>query len=78
MNLDDLDLDAFGGKVRAMHGADVYEATVQRALAMAICNTSNDRFPDMHSGTERQTSSLTNDAVVAALRSEFLKLVRPH
>ena len=78
MNLDDFDLYEVGEKVRALHGGDVYKAAVHRALAVAIRNTRNDASPDTPAALELQTMALTHDAVVAALRTEFLKLVRPH
>jgi len=78
MNLDALDLNEFGERVRALDGGDVYEATVQRALAIAIRNTVSAASPHTAEGAELQTQALSTDAVVASLRTEFLKLLRPH
>ena len=66
MQLDDLEIHVLGDHVKAVHGEDVYNATLHRALAMAS------------SKSFRTSEELTNDEVLAAVRAEFLKLLRAH
>lgn len=60
MQLDDLDIHVLGDHVKAVHGDDVYIATLQRALAKSV------------------RTALSTEAVLAAVRTEFLKLLRPN
>ena len=84
MDLNDLDICEFGEKVKALHGGDVYEAALRAALATAIRNAvavipdANDLFPNAPARAQVAAHAVTNEAVVAALRAEFLKLLRPH
>ena len=83
MDLSNLDIHELGERVKALYGDDVYDATLARALAIATRNSvpfSNENEPeaDAHAGVEFPQDALTTDAVVAALRIEFLKLLRPN
>ena len=84
MDLDDLDVTELGERVKTLYGEDVYEATLQRALGtatrtlLASLPLPRRDGPDASAGAGRRTAELTNDAVVAALRAEFLSLLRPH
>ena len=70
MHLTDVDIHVLGEQVKAVHGDDVYIATLQRALAVATRNSV--------SGVEASHGPLTTDAVLHAIRTEFLKLLRPN
>ena len=73
MDLSDLDLHELGERVKALHGEAVYDDTLARALAIAT----RDSATSSPSAADA-SDALTTDAVVAALRTEFLKLLRPH
>ena len=73
MDLSDLDIHELGERVKALHGDEVYDATLARALAIAT-RDSVTSSPSAAGASD----ALTTDAVVAALRTEFLKLLRPH
>jgi hypothetical protein len=64
MQLNELDIHVLGDHVKAVHGEDVYTSTLQRALAMA--------------SRQNVQTALTTEAVLATVRTEFLKLLRPH
>ena len=84
MDLSDLDIHELGERVKSLHGDDVYEATLARALAIATRNSApippdaKEAHPDAPAKAELPQSALTTNAVIAALRTEFLKLLRPH
>ena len=84
MDLSDLDIHELGERVKALYGEDVYDATLARALAIATRNSvpsaadENESGADAPAGVEFPQDALTTDAVVAALRTEFLKLLRPN
>jgi hypothetical protein len=79
VDLSDLDVHELGERVKALDGDDVYDATLQRALAIATRNTvpasgeAEDVSPAVSVGPDLPARALTSDAVVAALRTEFLK-----
>ena len=64
MNLNDVAIHVLGDHVKAVHGEAVYTATVQRALALAT--------------RHNVETPLTTEAVLTTVRTEFLKLLRPH
>ena len=70
MHLTDVDIHVLGEQVKAVHGDDVYIATLQRALAIATRNSVT--------GVDVSHGPLTTDAVLHAVRTEFLKLLRPN
>jgi hypothetical protein len=83
VDLDDLDVTELGERVKTLYGEDVDEATLQRALGTATRTLARfpsvtQRSPDASARVRRPTAELTNDAVVAALRAEILKLLRAH
>ena len=78
MDLNDLDIHELGERVKALHGEDVYDATLARGLAIATRNS-------VEAGESRSSpvagdlqGALTSAAVMTALRTEFLKLLRPN
>jgi hypothetical protein len=84
VDLSDLDIHELGERVKALYGDDVYDATLARALAIATRNSvpstadANAPGADAPAEVELPQGALTTDAVVAALRIEFLKLLRPN
>ena len=66
MHVGELDVRELGERVKSLHGEAVYGSTLQCALAIATRNA------------VESPSAPTNEAVLSALRTEFLKLVRPH
>jgi hypothetical protein len=84
MGLGDLDVAALGERVKSLYGEDVYKVTLQRALVMATRNTiaaaaeSNEVSPEARPGIDSIETALTSEAVLSALQTEFLRLVRPH
>jgi hypothetical protein len=84
MGLCDLEVAELGERVKCLYGQDVYQVTLHRALVMATRNTiasatdTNDARHDVRVGCESVETALTTEAVLSALHTEFLKLVRPH
>ena len=84
MHLNDLDIHILGENVKALHGDDVYIATLQRALAVATrksvrpSEAAQGPCPAARHGVEVSEGALTTEAVLDALRTEFLKLLRPN
>ena len=84
MGLCELDVAELGERVKSLYGQDVYKVTLQRALVMATRNTiavaadTNEACPDARPGIDSVRTALTSEAVLSALQTEFLKLVRPH
>ena len=62
----ELDVRELGERVKSLHGEAVYGFTLRCAFAIATRNA------------VESPSAPTNEAVLSALRTEFLKLVRPH
>lgn len=78
MDLSDLDIHELGERVKTLHGEDVYEATLARALAIATRNSVDAAEVRSSAPAGEGQRALTSEAVVAALRTEFLKLLRPN
>jgi len=84
MQLHDLNIHELGERVKSFHGDDVYSTTLQRALAIATRNSvpvsrsAKAECPAAPADVEEPQVALTTEAVVAALRTEFLKLLRPN
>ena len=78
MELSNLDVHELGDRVKALHGDEVYRATLARALAIATRNSVDAAGMRSRSRAGEVQRALTSDAVVAALRTEFLKLLRPN
>ena len=84
MDLSELDVHELGERVKALHGDEVYQAALARALAIATRNSvrsasdASESRPDTPGAGPSPPGSLTTDAVMAALRTEFLKLLRPN
>ena len=80
----DLDVAALGEQVKSLYGDEFFQFVLQRGLAMAIRNTlasatyTKDACPESGGGVEAVQKALTTEAVVSALRTEFLRLIRPH
>jgi len=66
MHRADVDIHVLGEQVKAVHGEDVYTFALHRALTMASRNSC------------RTSEVLTNDDILAAVRTEFVKLLRAH
>ena len=66
MHVGELDVRDLGERVKSLHGEAVYGFTLQCALAITTRNAGE------------SPSAPTNEGVLSALRTEFLKLVRPH
>ena len=66
MHVEEFDVRELGERVKSLHGEAVYGFTLQCALAIANRRAVESR------------SAPTNEAVLSALHTEFLKLVRPH
>jgi hypothetical protein len=65
MDPSEVDIHMLAEKVKAAHGEHVYTFALQRALAIASGNSI------------RTSEALTNDGVLAAVRTELMKLLRP-
>jgi hypothetical protein len=80
MDVHDVDVVALGERVKSLFGEDVYKVTLQRALAIAARNTIAPAAVIGETGPNADSVpiGLTTDAVLFALHTEFLKLVRPH
>ena len=81
--MDPFHVAALGERVKSLHGEEVYQVTLQRALAMATRNIAppadtGEACPDVCPGFDSVRTTLTSEAVLSALQTEFLKLVRPH
>ncbi len=81
MDQRDLDVVTLSEQLKSLYGDDVYNVALQRALAMATRNT----IAPARGGNEADTvgndskrACLTTEAVLAAVHTEFLRLVRPH
>jgi hypothetical protein len=66
VDLNEVDIHVLGEKVKQLHGEDVYTFALHRALAMASRNSC------------RTSEVLTNDDILAAVRTELAKLLRAH
>ena len=80
MKQSDLNVHELGDRVKALYGDEVYQATLARALAIATRDSvaSGESKPDAPGVAASPHGALTTDAVLAALRTEFLKLLRPN
>ena len=80
MKLSDLDVHELGDRVKALHGDEVYQATLALALAIATRNRVplGKSTPNAPGEAASPHNALTTEAVLAALRTEFLKLLRPN
>jgi hypothetical protein len=78
---EDVGVSELGERVKAVHGEDVYQAAMQRALAI-VHRTAFPVDPrtlqDDPAVRQNPTKVVMADALVVALRSEFLKLLRPN
>jgi len=78
VDLSELDIQELGERVRALHGDDVYKATLARALAVATRNSVGAEQARSVPPVGESQGALTDDVVMTALRTEFLKLLRPN
>ena len=83
MALDDLSVNQLGEQVKSVHGEEVYQAAFKRAVGIASKKAarleSAERQPLSPDHPDGPPSSkvLVADALAVALRTEFIRLLRP-
>ncbi len=78
---DSLGVKELGERVKALHGEDVYQAAMQRALAVVhrtAFPVDPKALPDDPAVRQNPTRVVLADALAVALRAEFVKLLRPN